>query len=44
MTEYFLDTFAWIEYLEASRKGELIKEIIENNTNAFLQLCLFLNL
>lgn len=33
MTKYVLDTFAWIEYLIASKKGTLIKEIIESQQN-----------
>ena len=29
--EYVLDTFAWVEYFQASKKGEIVKNIIENN-------------
>lgn len=28
--DYVLDTFAWVEYFQASKKGEKVKEIIEN--------------
>lgn len=31
MTEYFVDAFAWIEYLEGSRLGEKVKKIIETH-------------
>lgn len=29
--DYVLDTFAWIEYFQASKKGEIIKGILEKN-------------
>jgi|SRR3989344_6488064 len=29
--DYVLDTFAWIEYFQASKKGEIVKNLIENN-------------
>ncbi len=28
--DYVLDTYAWVEYFQASKKGEIVKEIIEN--------------
>ena len=31
MTEYLIDAFAWVEYLEGSRQGEKVKKILENN-------------
>ena len=31
MTEYFVDAFAWVEYLEGSRLGEKVKKIVEEN-------------
>ena len=33
MTKYVIDTFAWIEYLIASNKGTIVKEIIESEHN-----------
>lgn len=29
--DYVFDTFAWIEYFQASKKGEVVKELLENN-------------
>ncbi|MBI2598306.1 MAG: PIN domain-containing protein [Candidatus Diapherotrites archaeon] len=31
MTEYIIDAYAWIEYLEGSTKGEKVKKIIETS-------------
>ncbi len=33
MTDYVIDTYAWIEYLIGSHKGEKVKGILENRTN-----------
>lgn len=33
MTRYIIDAYAWIEYLEGSKKGEKAEEIIVNNSN-----------
>ncbi len=32
---YILDTYAWIEYFIGSRKGIIVKKILENNQNTF---------
>lgn len=29
--DYVFDTFAWVEYFQASKKGEVVKELLENN-------------
>lgn len=29
--DYVLDTYAWVEYFQASKKGEIVKELIENH-------------
>lgn len=31
MTEYLIDAFAWIEYLEGSEQGEKVKQILQNH-------------
>ena len=33
MTKYVLDSYAWIEYFTGGRKGEKVREIIENPSN-----------
>ncbi len=33
MTKFVFDSWAWMEYLDASKKGEAIKAIIENQHN-----------
>lgn len=33
MTNYVVDAYAWIEYLEGSEKGKKFGEIIENKSN-----------
>ncbi|MBI2452560.1 hypothetical protein HYV50_05825 [Candidatus Pacearchaeota archaeon] len=35
---YIIDSYAWIEYLIASKKGELLKELFEDEQNIFLTL------
>lgn len=32
MTEYLIDAYAWIEYLEGSIQGEKVKKILETHT------------
>jgi len=33
MTDYVVDTHAWIEYLIGSEKGEKIRKVVEDNLN-----------
>ncbi|MDP6156365.1 MAG: PIN domain-containing protein [Candidatus Thermoplasmatota archaeon] len=33
MTEYILDSYAWIEYLEGTSQGEAVRELIEDPDN-----------
>ncbi len=33
MTEYIIDAYAWIEYLEGSSRGVKIRNIVENSKN-----------
>lgn len=33
MRKILLDTYAWIEYLEGSEKGEKVKSFLENNSD-----------
>ncbi len=33
MTKFVIDSFAWIEYLDGSQKGDKVAEIIENKSN-----------
>src|SRR3989338_5139226 len=33
MSEYVIDAYAWIEYLEGTEKGQKVKGIIENPNN-----------
>ncbi len=33
---YLIDTYAWIEYFIGSKRGEKVKEIIENEDNIIL--------
>jgi predicted nucleic acid-binding protein len=39
MTRYVLDSWAWIEYFEGSRKGERVKEIILDLRNDIFTHC-----
>ncbi len=39
MTRYVLDSWAWIEYFEGSRKGERVKEIILDSRNDIFTHC-----
>lgn len=39
--KYFLDSYAWIEYLEGSSQGQKIKNILEGNNEVYsLNLCI----
>jgi len=31
MTEYMVDAYAWVEYLEGSKQGEKVQQIIKNH-------------
>ncbi len=33
MSEYVIDAYAWIEYLDGTEKGKIVKEIIESQEN-----------
>lgn len=33
MTKYIFDSYAWIEYFTGTRKGEIVRSIIENDKN-----------
>lgn len=33
MNEYVIDAYAWIEYLDGTKIGQLVKEIIEDKNN-----------
>ncbi|MBI2541191.1 PIN domain-containing protein [Candidatus Woesearchaeota archaeon] len=33
MTNFVVDAYAWIEYLEGSQKGKKVTEIVENSSN-----------
>ncbi len=33
MTKFVFDSWAWMEYLDASKKGEVVRSIIENSHN-----------
>lgn len=33
MTKYIIDSFAWIEYLMATERGNIVKDYIENEGN-----------
>jgi predicted nucleic acid-binding protein len=33
MTKYILDSYAWIEYFSGTKKGEIVREIIEDKGN-----------
>ncbi|HLD05530.1 MAG TPA: PIN domain-containing protein [Candidatus Nanoarchaeia archaeon] len=35
MSKYVLDAYAWIEYLNASKKGSKVKELFEKENNSF---------
>ena len=35
---YILDTYAWIEYLIGSKKGEIVRRLFQNQENQFLSL------
>ncbi len=32
--EYILDTFAWVEYFQGTKKGEIVKNLIEAHKTA----------
>ena len=33
MSSYTVDAYGWIEYLDGTKKGELVKKIVENTEN-----------
>lgn len=33
MNSFVIDTYAWIEYFDGTKKGEIVKDIIENENN-----------
>ena len=35
MTNYVIDAYAWIEYLEGSEKGQAVRKIVENQIDNF---------
>lgn len=36
MTRYVVDTWAWIEYLDGSSRGQAVREIVENKKNEII--------
>ena len=38
MKKVLMDTYAWIEYLEGSEKGEKVKEVLEDETDTYTAL------
>jgi len=35
---YIIDTYGWVEYIDGSKKGEIVKKIIEDNNNKIITL------
>ncbi|MEK6963194.1 MAG: PIN domain-containing protein [Nanoarchaeota archaeon] len=35
MSKYVLDAYAWIEYLNASKKGSVVKDLLEKENHSF---------
>jgi len=35
---YIIDTYGWIEYIDGSKRGEIVKKILEDNKNKIITL------